>query len=302
MSIFNRDNKTTRALLSSAAFSGAALSSENAEAELVNVFMSATVTNSASPNFNETEALEINLTIDTDTPPLFGDPATLLSHPDALAAFEFFSGNYSINTVPELNSIEVRNEMNAASETGDLVDLVIGGGNLPFQGLLKLGFTFPNPGGNDPTLSSANLHDAVLALPNFTEREFSIIDQSNSVSGRIDSLTIAPPTGLTGDFDRNGIVNGQDLAIWQQEFGKSGIVKADADGDRNVDGHDFLIWQRNYGNEALTAQTSVQVLDGVNNTQSTPEPSGLTLLVSASVLAAGFLGRYLKKGQKEGET
>ena len=61
----------------------------------------------------------------------------------------------------------------------------------------------------------------------------------------IDSTTI-----MGADFNGDGIVDGQDLAIWLMNvgitMGASG-AQGDADGDGDVDVDDFLIWQRRLG-------------------------------------------------------
>lgn len=54
-------------------------------------------------------------------------------------------------------------------------------------------------------------------------------------------------SAIPGDFDENGTVDGNDLALWHMGFGKRGdatIGDGDADADFDVDGADFLIWQR----------------------------------------------------------
>lgn len=70
---------------------------------------------------------------------------------------------------------------------------------------------------------------------------------------------------IPGDFDRNQIVNGDDLTRWAGDFGLNGSSDADNDGDS--DGVDFLAWQRSF-----THLTSVAV----------PEPT-------CWMLWAGFL-------------
>ncbi|MCC6492317.1 MAG: arabinan endo-1,5-alpha-L-arabinosidase [Pirellulales bacterium] len=65
------------------------------------------------------------------------------------------------------------------------------------------------------------------------------------------------------DFDFNGVVDGADLAAWQDQYGRG--PSADADGDS--DGGDFLTWQREVGTTAYpTAGASI------------PEPASLTLM------------------------
>lgn len=58
-------------------------------------------------------------------------------------------------------------------------------------------------------------------------------------------------SGLSGDFDSDNDVDGDDLPIWQAGFGTvagATLSDGDADGDGDVDGNDFLAWQLNFGN------------------------------------------------------
>jgi hypothetical protein len=94
--------------------------------------------------------------------------------------------------------------------------------------------------------------------------------------------------GLTGpsigaDFNGDGIVDGQDLLIWQANYptatGATGAI-GDSDGDGDVDGRDFLEWQaHNGGPPAMVAATMV------------PEPATWLLLACGWMLLTGTLYR-----------
>jgi hypothetical protein len=73
---------------------------------------------------------------------------------------------------------------------------------------------------------------------------------------------------LAADFNGDGQVDADDLAMWQAHFG--GDLQADADADGDADGNDFLLWQRQFGDAlAPPARTA------------TPEPAGLALAFTA---------------------
>lgn len=81
-------------------------------------------------------------------------------------------------------------------------------------------------------------------------------------------LTEVP--GLTADFNDDGAVDGEDLTIWEREYGPSG--DADADGDGDSDGNDFLHWQREVGRSAVQATAAA-----------IPEPSTWILIALAAL-------------------
>ena len=71
------------------------------------------------------------------------------------------------------------------------------------------------------------------------------------------------------DFNEDMVVDGDDLLVWQSNFGAGS--DGDANGDGFTDGSDFLVWQRNLPTTAVTA---------------IPEPGAL-LLSSVMMLFAG---------------
>ena len=78
-----------------------------------------------------------------------------------------------------------------------------------------------------------------------------------------------------GDFDRDDLVDGEDLVLWQNKFGSAG---ADADGDGDSDGADFLIWQQQFSEGMGSSAAS----------QTVPEPATITL-------ALGLLSAYFSQ-------
>jgi hypothetical protein len=108
----------------------------------------------------------------------------------------------------------------------------------------------------------------------------------------LDPTMVGPPGGpgaMGPDFNGDGMVDLDDLAIWEMfegcEAGCS-VLQGDADGDGDVDGDDLLFWQRNVGMPppwagagAGAGASSGGALGAV------PEPTGLALLVSGGLLA-----------------
>jgi hypothetical protein len=96
------------------------------------------------------------------------------------------------------------------------------------------------------------------------------------------TLIVGSLAGVMGaDFNGDGVVNGLDLLIWQQNVGiRMGATGAqgDADGDGDVDGDDFLEWQQQLGPVPGSGSGS-----GLPVGASVPEPSGIALLMAATL-------------------
>jgi hypothetical protein len=86
---------------------------------------------------------------------------------------------------------------------------------------------------------------------------------------------------LAADFNKDGAVDGVDLAAWEGSFGLAiGASKAqgDADNDGDVDGADFAQWQTQLG----------LLPEGLAPAAAVPEPvtASLAGLLAASILIA----------------
>lgn len=84
----------------------------------------------------------------------------------------------------------------------------------------------------------------------------------NSIQIGIDNLTF-DSSSSSADFSGNGVVDGQDLQLWQVAYGAT--ANADANNDGDSDGDDFLIWQQEFSAGAPLATLAI------------PEPSTVTL-------------------------
>jgi hypothetical protein len=95
----------------------------------------------------------------------------------------------------------------------------------------------------------------------------------------IDNFSASEPAATPGDFNDDGNVDGDDLAIWTAEFGAV-TNGADANGDGVTDGADFLVWQTHF-----TGSTPPSAVSAV------PEPVALQLAGSAILIVAGYVRR-----------
>lgn len=94
---------------------------------------------------------------------------------------------------------------------------------------------------------------------------------------------IAGASGTNGDYDGDGDVDKDDLAVWKTQFNATPVPPApNADGDGNgvVNGNDFLIWQRALNpTPALGAGAAV------------PEPGSVVLAITACASLAALRSR-----------
>lgn len=89
-------------------------------------------------------------------------------------------------------------------------------------------------------------------------------------------------TGLTGDYNGDGVVNAADYTIWRDNLGAMVASGTGADGSGNgtVDQADYDEWRSNFGEMAL----------GSGGGAAVPEPASVVLLL-LGVLACAFLSR-----------
>jgi hypothetical protein len=106
---------------------------------------------------------------------------------------------------------------------------------------------------------------------NFFSGDISQVRFTSSALQADQLLPARLPGDFNGDYYTGGGIDGNDLTVWQQQYGTGGGPphfgnNADADNNGKVDGRDFIIWQRNFSAGG----------DGIA-TNLIPEPTGLML-------------------------
>jgi hypothetical protein len=106
-------------------------------------------------------------------------------------------------------------------------------------------------------------------------------------------VTITTQFAVAGDYDGNGIVNGQDYNTWRQSFGSTTVLDADGNLNGIVDTADYVVYRDNFGMSLPGAGSGIEgsgsglSLSGVP----TPEPGAVVLLFGAGAAALIALGR-----------
>jgi len=122
------------------------------------------------------------------------------------------------------------------------------------------------------------------ATLSFIDQTFSQCDDDANNPGSCAVDDVPDPLTLpSADFDFDGDVDGEDLAMWENAFGDSQL--GDADGDGDTDGGDFLAWQRQLSNSTLA-------LNATNN--AVPEPASMVLIASALTIAVASNRKNLR--------
>ena len=92
----------------------------------------------------------------------------------------------------------------------------------------------------------------------------------NFIAANMVAANLVAAPLLPGDFTEDGVVDGQDLLLWQTEFGANDASSADGNLDGVVDEADLTMWSDNFGAVGTAAAASA-----------VPEPSSLGLVAGA---------------------
>jgi hypothetical protein len=99
---------------------------------------------------------------------------------------------------------------------------------------------------------------------------------------------------LSGDYNRDRVVNAADHLAWRASFGRSveAEVGADGNGDGVVDAADYALWRNNLGGTALGSGAVLQQLVSAEGIASEPQPQNrLTAATTDAVFALPDLAR-----------
>ena len=155
-------------------------------------------------------------------------------------------------------------------------------GKTPEDGMLLLNATGPN-GSNDNCVvyEPAGSSFRIIGLDMITIDESlmgALVDpEDTSFSFAYIDFDAPPTLAVTpGDFDGNGVVDGDDLTVWRTAFGSSD--GADADGDGDSDLQDLLVWQRNSSGSGGLGASSAAI----------PEPCSIMIALALMGLATMY--------------
>jgi len=115
----------------------------------------------------------------------------------------------------------------------------------------------------------------------------STIDSNQGVPyGTILTNTLGAPNFLSGDYDKNGIVDARDYLVWRNTLGQTGTDVADvpADGNHNylVDSTDHTVWKARFGQPLSFGSPGAGASTGISPS-TVPEPVGWLLATAASL-------------------
>jgi hypothetical protein len=104
-----------------------------------------------------------------------------------------------------------------------------------------------------------------------------ILDFENSATidrSLISGVIITELTsGLTGDFNNDGVVDAADYTVWRDNLGAptDDPLNGNGDGQAGVTGGDYIVWRNNFGATNMAAVSS--------NNAAVPEPSAIVLII-----------------------
>jgi hypothetical protein len=104
----------------------------------------------------------------------------------------------------------------------------------------------------DTTGISTGQFDLILNPPATGPTAFADAGVVTNLTNGLLQIGVAPT--LTGDYNRNSIVDAADYVVWRETLNQMGMnLAADGNGNNQVDPADYELWQANFGKTAGSA-------------------------------------------------
>ena len=186
-------------------------------------------------------------------------------------------GQVSVNRFESAADATLQMFIGGTTPGTELSNLLVTAGTAQLDGTLILSL-FDDGGGFAPELDD---QFAIITAPGGVVGQFDqFVQPSGMPTGLLfevqytaNSVLLFVDNTYEADFDRDGDVDGDDLAVWNSAYGVNNY--ADANSDGFSDGADFLVWQRQYGSGLPVAMAAA-----------IPEPTTGALLVIATAMLA----------------
>jgi beta-glucanase (GH16 family) len=189
------------------------------------------------------------------------------AHGDAsLKLFGQFQGANNTSGVSQGNTVAAGDEVRAAAESFIRSQDSIAGTNNSVQMRIEFYSDFGGKRNSSTFLNevTSTIANGSSAVNLWSPHELTAVAPAGAVEARL-SLSFLQPGSAGGavhidnvsflntrfnpaaDADEDGDVDGDDLSLWQQNYGAAANLAGDADADGDVDGADFLTWQQQLG-------------------------------------------------------
>jgi hypothetical protein len=149
------------------------------------------------------------------------------------------------------------------------------------NGTTQLGLANTTPAGQVESLSNVTLSSPGQYYARIT-----------GADANVQLYQLELSASLRGDYNRNGVVDAADYALWKKTLSQTGPnLAADGNGNSVVDGGDYTVWRTNFGNSTAAGAGSVITDTAI------PEPASVVVLIEAAVLGGLVRRRTRLAGQ-----